>query len=369
MKTPCRLLIAFLTALALAGFSHGQTRGMKVISVKDDDGRSVDLYQQSFALVVGVGEYSAGWPRLAGVTEEVRGIETALKNNGFAVQKILDPNGDQLRKAYADFVNQHGYDSGNRLLFYFSGHGWSRKGGEHGYLVPTDAPDPRQDEKEFLRRSLSMSQVLTWCKEMEARHALFLFDSCFSGTIFKTRALPDTPPHITALTARPVRQFITAGDAGEEVPAKSVFATCFIRALTGDADLSKDGYVTGTELGMYLHDKVIYYQTGQTPQYGKMRDPELDEGDFVFLLRETPAIPQPPQAQPNVVSVPVPAPVFQKERRADYCDPALCVDQGQGANGIGRVKWSIPEAVRPREQVKAEIEWVYEITKPGESKE
>ena len=31
------------------------------------------------------------------------------------------------------------------------------------------------------------------------------------------------PPHISNVTSRPVRQFITAGDAGEEVPAKSVF--------------------------------------------------------------------------------------------------------------------------------------------------
>jgi len=32
---------------------------------------------------------------------------------------------------------------------------------------------------------------------------LFLFDSCFSGTVFKARSLPDQPPHITRLTAEP----------------------------------------------------------------------------------------------------------------------------------------------------------------------
>lgn len=283
MRTPRGWFAAFLMTCVVAAPSYGQTKGLRTISVRDADGRSVALYQQSYALVVGVGEYKAGWPRLPGVIAEVGAIEAALTNNGFVVQKVVDPNGDQLKKAYEDFVKKHGYDASNRLLFYFSGHGWSRKGGEHGYLVPTDAPDPRQDEKEFLRRSLSMNQILTWCKEMEAKHALFLFDSCFSGTIFKSRALPDIPPHITALTAKPVRQFITAGAAEEEVPAQSVFAKCFIRGLTGDADLSRDGYITGTELGMYLHDKVIYYHKGQTPQYGKMRDPDLDEGDFVFV--------------------------------------------------------------------------------------
>ncbi|MCH8314148.1 MAG: hypothetical protein IID17_14325, partial [Nitrospinae bacterium] len=31
--------------------------------------------------------------------------------------------------------------------------------------------------------------------------------------------------------------------------------------------------------------KVLGYGPGQTPQYGKIRDPDLDEGDFVFILR------------------------------------------------------------------------------------
>jgi uncharacterized caspase-like protein len=129
-----------------------------------------------------------------------------------------------------------------------------------------------------------MAQVLTWAREIEAKHVIFIFDSCFSGTVFKSKALPQVPPHISEITARPVRQFITAGSAGEEVPAKSIFLPSFVRALQGEADITGDGYVTGTELGMYLHDKVIGYRTGQTPQYGKIRDPDLDEGEFVFNL-------------------------------------------------------------------------------------
>lgn len=138
-----------------------------------------------------------------------------------------------------------------------------------------------------------MGRILTWARDIEAKHALFLFDSCFSGTIFKAKALPKIPPHISDVTSRPVRQFISAGSAGEEVPANSVFTPSFIRAVRGEGDLDKDGYVTGTELGMYLHRKVLSYDTGQTPQYGKIKDPDLDEGDFVFALRS----PSPPPPQ------------------------------------------------------------------------
>ena len=104
-----------------------------------------------------------------------------------------------------------------------------------------------KDKKGFLRKALNMSQIIAWSRQMEAKHALFLFDSCFSGAIFKTKALPKTPPHINAHTSSPVRQYITAGSAGEEVPASSVFTPSFVRALEGEADLNGDGLVTVTD--------------------------------------------------------------------------------------------------------------------------
>ncbi len=280
-----------------------ETRGVRVLRA---DGAPIEVCRKSYALLIGVSRYTAGWPALASVPAEMEAIEAALRAGGFETIKVLDPDADRMKKAFEDFVGQYGYDPNNRLLVFYSGHGWSRRDGEFGYLVPVDAPDPRANEQEFLRRALSMSRILAWCRDMESRHVLFLFDSCFSGAIFKSRALPETPPHITELTARPVRQFITAGDAGQQVPSKSVFAPCFVRGLMGEADLSKDGYITGTELGMYLHDRVIYYRTGQTPQYGKIRDPDLDEGDFVFQVLQGYSPGQPPPA-PSVEAPPAPA--------------------------------------------------------------
>ena len=272
------LLLCFVSTV------HAETRGLNVLPIKDSMGKTVGLYKGSYALVLGIADYSAGWPKLPSVIEETKQIEQILTENGFAVTRVLNSDNNALENAIKLFIEKYGYDKNNRLLFFFSGHGYSRKKGAKGYLVPTNAPDPRKDEKGFLRKALPMSQILAWCRQIEAKHVMFLFDSCFSGTIFKSKALPEIPPHISEITSRPVRQFITAGDAGEEVPAKSVFAKSFIRGLQGEADLSRDGYITGSELGMYLRDKVLYYQSGQTPQYGKIRDPDLDEGDFVFLL-------------------------------------------------------------------------------------
>ena len=244
-------------------------------------------------MLIGVSNYTAGWPKLESVPYEIEQVAAALKDHGFHVVTVMDPASDALNEAFEDFIDQYGFDEDNRLLFFFSGHGHTRKRGKKGYLVPTDAPDPRYDEKGFVRKAVGMNRILTWSREIEAKHAIFLFDSCFSGTVFKAKALPKIPPHISDVTSRPVRQFISAGSAGEEVPANSVFTPSFIRAVRGQGDLDRDGYLTGTELGMYLHKKVLSYNTGQHPQYGKIKDPDLDEGDFVFALEIEPPGPTP----------------------------------------------------------------------------
>ncbi len=106
----------------------------------------------------------------------------------------------------------------------------------------------------------------------------------FSGSLFNlSRAVPAA---ISYNTSKPVRQFITSGSAEEDVPDRSLFREYFVKAITsGDADANNDGYLTGSELGNYLFDKVTNYSYDQQhPQSGKIRDQYLDKGDFVFLL-------------------------------------------------------------------------------------
>jgi hypothetical protein len=111
---------------------------------------------------------------------------------------------------------------------------------------------------------------------------IMLFDSCFSGSLFTlVRAVPHD---ISEKISLPVRQYITAGREDEQVPDRSMFKRSFLIGLEGDADLTGDGYITGTELGMYLADNVVNYtHRRQHPQFGKINNPDLDRGDFVFV--------------------------------------------------------------------------------------
>ncbi len=284
MAALCTFCILMLTPFEKA--FAGPDRGIKVC-VKDISEKELPMYEGSYALLIGVSNYTAGWPDLKSISSELDQVENILKKQGFHVVKIMNPDSKALNVAFEEFIDQYGFDPNNRLLFFFSGHGHTRKGGEKGYLVPVDAPDPRRDERSFLRKALPMTQILSWSRQMEAKHALFLFDSCFSGTVFKVKSLPKRPPHITRSTSLPVRQYITAGDAGDPVPASSVFTPAFIDALKyGWADLNGDNYVSGTELGIYLQEKVPQH-TSQTPQYGKIKDYKLSRGDYIFNIKST----------------------------------------------------------------------------------
>ncbi len=273
-------------------------RGIKRLEIKDKTGTTVGLYKESHALVIGVSDYNNGWPKLPGVNSDIKAVSRALRANGFHVVTVKNPNSQALEKAFKDFIKKYGNKPENRLLFYFAGHGATVKpswGGDPiGYIVPTDAPNPNRHLENFKDKALPMQRIEEYALNMDAKHGLFLFDSCFSGSLFAfTRAIPE---NITYKTAKPVRQFITAGTADEKVPDKSIFRQQFITALQGEGDLDKDGYMSATELGEFLQKTVINYsRSAQHPQYGKIRNRHLDKGDFVFTL--------PKKAQPRPIQL------------------------------------------------------------------
>jgi hypothetical protein len=128
-----------------------------------------------------------------------------------------------------------------------------------------------------------MDQIATFARSIQSRHALFVFDACFAGSIFTQSR--GGPSYISFKLDSPVRQFITSGDANETVPDRSIFRREFVSGLEGEADMNRDGYVTGSELGEFLLEKVTEYSQGaQHPRNGKLRDPNLDKGDFVFKV-------------------------------------------------------------------------------------
>ncbi|MFB3083078.1 MAG: caspase domain-containing protein [Gammaproteobacteria bacterium] len=276
-------LICLISVIALVYMAEPGAATTSV-SLKLEDGRTIKLYDRSYALVVGTKDYAA-WPTLPGVGDDVNAVKAVLQRHGFEVQTLLNPTRRAFDETIRDFIGNYGQDEGNRLLFYFAGHGHTlttQRGRQLGYIIPSDTPLPDQGVGAFKRKAISMLEMEIYAKQIESKHALFMFDSCFSGSLFEiTRAVPAS---ISEKTARAVRQFITAGTAEQQVPDISIFRRQFVLGLKGEADLNTDGFITGSELASFLEDKVTNYsRRAQTPQYGKIRDPVLDKGDFVFV--------------------------------------------------------------------------------------
>ena len=290
-KIPLLLFFIILcgTILLISSTELSSQRGVTV-NIRTENGETFDLYKESYALIIGNGDYPAknGWNSLPGAMKDVREVAEVLKRHGFNVTLKIDVTKAEFNKAFSDFIYKSGKDKDNRLLFYYAGHGYTTKsatGEDLGYLVMLDTPHP-ENAAEFDLYSVDMVKFVSDSKKIHAKHVLFMFDSCFSGTVLNLRNRV-TPPHITDRIKNPVRQFITAGRADEPVPDRSEFKKAFLNLLEGRVnEPTPDGYLTGVELGDYLYRTVPKFSQGQHPQHGKIHDQQLNTGDFVFVLAQ-----------------------------------------------------------------------------------
>ena len=310
---------AVAVSLLLANIALATNRG---IAVTTKSGKPVKLYRDYAALVIGVNDYQY-WPKLPGAIRDAKDVAAALTTMGFKVKLVQNPDSDTLAGLLKRLPYNQGKPKDRALLIYFAGHGATESladGTKMGYIVPKDCPLPTVDPAGFAELAISMRRFEDLALRVKCRHVLMAFDSCFSGSLFALGRA--APRDISEKIARPVRQFVTAGNENEEVPDQSTFKQVFIDGIGGEADYDRDGYVTGSELGMYLQKQVVNYTRGaQHPQYGKIRNPKLDKGDFVFLLAggpgTTPAVKPtpPPPAPPKAPSTDELAALEEKAKR------------------------------------------------------
>ncbi len=303
---------------ALSGPALAQSQPTGPFVVKPVDAKApVQFYSASYALVIGIDNYSDGWSRLNMAVADAVAIADELERHGFIVRLIVDKpvktasgrtvdakriDRDALVKAIEDFVYTHGSEADARLLLWFAGHGHTID--NIGYLVPTGATNPLIEphglraaaEARFRRNALSMQRFSEYMREIKARHVLTIFDSCFSGSGFGTRGNEPTLPDgyaITLAAKEPVRHRIASGDALQVVADDGKFRSYVIDALRGRpdgrgvrADQNGDGFVTATELGRHISSLTAYYtpHQKQVPQSAKILDDRFDRGEFVFRV-------------------------------------------------------------------------------------
>lgn len=292
-----------------------------------------ELYSESHALLIGLSKYSTFKPDLPGVKTEVARLADTLHAHRFKVEVHFDLTGDELVSTIHNFMRRRATTPNSRILVYVSGHGEQVLINRYfGYLIPVDAPSEQDGKNAVLAASLPMSLFAAWAQIPAARHMLFVFDACFSGSFFgrsdgplppgplynlaseplykKPTTAAATPQARTPVAAAPPkargpeagdyifqasprslgRQFLTAGGSSETVPANSVFSDLFIRILSGgmtsQAQSNFDHWTTGREIGTWLElNGRSAYMTPQgaaSPVYGSLPDNLFQAGDIVF---------------------------------------------------------------------------------------
>jgi invasion protein IalB len=269
-----------------------------------------DPLRHGHALLIGISKYKHGWADLVDVPLQLDALQKGLSKHFDTVEKVEDLETEQLRQKINAFVRSYGNDSNARLFIYYAGHGYTEVIAQfnenRGYITGTDTPpiDGTAGSYTAARlRAISMAEIRALLQETLARHVLFLFDSCFAGTIFTTRGTNDPPPVLTQdtvarLMTKPARDFITAGKANERVPAHSPIPAFFLAAINGAADRYNHGVISASDIHAFLRDRVLRLpQVNLTPQGGRLPDPSFAEGEFLFRI--TPALPRILEAAPK----------------------------------------------------------------------
>lgn len=291
MQKNIKILISIILVLLIfqTGLTFGQTRGVKILTKIETESGEIDLYENSLALLIGIDQYDDDfWPDLKNPVRDIKSINEVLIRQGFMTTMITDET--QLKPTYKNvldaFKKIHS-EAGekDRVVIFYAGHGESRKqpysNDYSGFIVPQDA---NSDWTSFIR----MDDISGMAEDSHAKHIMYLFDSCFSGLFVDiTRSSQKLTPDITKKISNPTRIAICAGSHDEPVvdgEYHSPFCSYFLKAFEeGNSDFNKDGYLTGSELAMYLSQNISRdYAGNQNPQWGRMM--KYSKGDIVFEL-------------------------------------------------------------------------------------
>ena len=283
------------------------------------------IYDESNALLIGVGRYrKPGWPDLDAVIPQLTQLGFALQQHGFRVQKIFNPTSVELTAEVRAFVGSHGRKENARTIVVFAGHGYADPDNvDFGFIVPSDAELPKSGSN-FYSKAIPISDFETWARQIRSKHALFIFDSCFSGTIFQSKSDPDRAVDrgksstdrwrfFRDTAALPVRQFIAAGGPKDVVPAGGEFLRQFQMGMNGSASAQGDGYVTGKEIGTWIEQMSTQ---SQRPHSNVIKIGSLSLGDMIF---------QPPNNLPAPVSATPANPWLigiMRQLAVDFADPS-----------------------------------------------
>lgn len=253
------------------------------------------------ALLVGVDEYEkeSGFPRLKTCSNDAMWVKNTLED-------VPQLNADKSRLSLV--TSKHKFPSRNvilgelkklvgmtspedRLLFYFSGHGYRFKENQDKfYLVPQDVYDD-SDPAMFI----DFEEVVEIVESSPAKVKMIVVDSCFSGPSFsckKSHAATYSPKFLQQYLQKTAGVVVIASSSEDQEsftksphPELSLFTHYFVKALSGEPDaLDNELWLTVDSLFAYLSVEIQRtaksYQKSQSPVIKNLANGIVHLGNF-----------------------------------------------------------------------------------------
>ncbi len=219
-----------------------------------------EVYGKSYAVVIGIDEYTAGMKRLTGAVRDAKAVAESLKGRGFEVTLITDEAANKTRLRTLPFELQEKLNPDDRLFFYFAGHGVDKRGS--GYLMPSDGKSWRD--------GINMSVMQMQLESTQVRQIFYASDACYSGlglpSALRAGEEPTMPGHWKEAAAKQRYVSLSAGGKGETAydsftgdtgkGPHGLFTYFLLDGLDGFADSDSDGWITDVELYTHVSNQV-----------------------------------------------------------------------------------------------------------------
>jgi len=162
--------------------NQGYARTIRLKFIYQSAVKAIKKEGQDHLLVIGIDRY-ADWPRLNNASRDAKDFKKLMMDEyGFKKDNVHDLFDEQAtrKEIYArlrQYVEK--LDENDRLLVYFSGHGFYDSVLETGYWIPADAHTGADDEY------LNNLEITRMLQKMKAKNIFVIADACYSGQLLR----------------------------------------------------------------------------------------------------------------------------------------------------------------------------------------
>lgn len=247
----------------------------------DFDAGSPPAGGRSWFFGIGINKY-AHFPTLNNAVKDVQDLLALLRERydilPECIRTLYDEEATHQNIIGAFDQLQREVGEADKLIIYYSGHGYLDKEINKGYWIPTDAG--RENTAHYVRNST----VREYIEVIRALHTLLISDSCFSGSLF-VRGTSRSASAISELESLPSRWAICSGRHNEEVfdgepGGNSPFAESILDTLRRNA---KKEFNVAKLVDRVVEQTRANYQ--QLPEGNPLYGVGHKGGQYIFRLR------------------------------------------------------------------------------------